>query len=52
MKVPKYSSTLFLLLASVQAITWTAIPFNPPSIPLAVRTPYVSAWLPQGAGSR
>ncbi|KAF9057677.1 DUF1793-domain-containing protein [Panaeolus papilionaceus] len=35
----------------VGAVTWTATPFNPPSFPLAVRTPYLSAWLPQGAGA-
>lgn len=28
--------------------TWTATPFNPPSFPLAVKTPYVNAWDPQG----
>ncbi|KAK1226439.1 hypothetical protein PQX77_010603 [Marasmius sp. AFHP31] len=43
-------TAVFLLATHVQALAWTATPFNPPSIPLAVRTPYVSAWLPQGAG--
>ncbi|KIY49337.1 DUF1793-domain-containing protein [Fistulina hepatica ATCC 64428] len=33
------------------AFDWTAIPFNPSSIPLAVRSPYLSAWLPQGEGT-
>ncbi|KAK7695932.1 hypothetical protein QCA50_000571 [Cerrena zonata] len=33
------------------AVTWTAAPFNPASVPLAVRTPYLSAWLPQGSGT-
>ncbi|KAJ7368429.1 hypothetical protein DFH08DRAFT_25512 [Mycena albidolilacea] len=33
------------------AVTWNATPFNPSSIPLAVRTPYLSTWLPQGSGS-
>ncbi|KAJ7068393.1 DUF1793-domain-containing protein [Mycena amicta] len=31
-------------------VTWQATPFNPASIPLAVRTPYLSSWLPQGTG--
>lgn len=35
----------------VSAGTWTATPFNPASVPLAVRSPYLSAWLPQGAGN-
>ncbi|KAG7096816.1 hypothetical protein E1B28_004225 [Marasmius oreades] len=43
-------SLIVLLVAQVRALSWTATPFNPPSIPLAVRTPYLSAWLPQGAG--
>lgn len=30
------------------ALDWTASPFNPPAVPLAVRSPYLSAWLPQG----
>ncbi|KAJ4001761.1 hypothetical protein F5050DRAFT_1721221 [Lentinula boryana] len=38
-----------LLLSAVHA--WTSTPFNPPSIPLAVRTPYLSCWLPQGSGA-
>ncbi|KIL59835.1 hypothetical protein M378DRAFT_193746 [Amanita muscaria Koide BX008] len=42
---------LLLLVPTIQAISWTATPFNPPAIPLAVRTPYLSAWLPQGAGA-
>ncbi|CAL1700859.1 unnamed protein product [Somion occarium] len=33
------------------AVTWTAMPFNPASVPLAVRSPYLSAWLPQGSGT-
>jgi hypothetical protein len=32
------------------AVTWTAQPLNPPAVPLAVRTPYLSAWLQQGSG--
>ncbi|KAJ7590784.1 hypothetical protein C8J56DRAFT_933888 [Mycena floridula] len=44
-------SAALLSALSVQAFTWTATPFNPQSIPLAVRTPYLSAWLPQGAGA-
>ncbi|KAF8917882.1 hypothetical protein CPB85DRAFT_1558569, partial [Mucidula mucida] len=40
----------FTLTSYVHALAWTATPFNPPSIPLAVRTPYLSAWLPQGPG--
>ena len=27
---------------------WHAAPFNAPSLPLAVKTPYLNAWLPQG----
>lgn len=37
--------------STVNAFSWTATPFNPHSVPLAVRTPYLSAWLPQGAGN-
>ena len=29
---------------------WIARPFNPPALPLAVRSPYVNAWHPQGNG--
>ncbi|RDB22588.1 Glutaminase A [Hypsizygus marmoreus] len=52
MKFPSIGTLFpFFFLPSAQAITWTAAPFNPPSIPLAVRTPYLSAWLPQGPGA-
>ena len=32
-------------------VSWDATPFNPASVPLAVRSPYLSAWLAQGAGT-
>jgi hypothetical protein len=38
-------------LQAVAAVTWTATPFNPASVPLAVRSPYLSAWLNQGSGT-
>ncbi|KAJ6628752.1 DUF1793-domain-containing protein [Mycena sp. CBHHK59/15] len=38
-------------IAVVYSISWTATPFNPSAIPLAVRTPYLSTWLPQGTGA-
>ncbi|KAF9451663.1 DUF1793-domain-containing protein [Macrolepiota fuliginosa MF-IS2] len=43
---------LLICVGSIHAaVTWTATPFNPPSFPLAVRTPYLSAWLAQGSGA-
>jgi hypothetical protein len=36
---------------AASAATWTSTPFNPASIPLAVRSPYLSAWLNQGSGT-
>ena len=33
------------------AVTWTADPFIPAAVPLAVRSPYLSTWLPQGNGT-
>ncbi|KAJ7129526.1 DUF1793-domain-containing protein [Mycena epipterygia] len=52
MRLLNFASLCLLPLASVvQAISWTATPFNPSSIPLAVRAPYLSAWLPQGTGA-
>ncbi|KAL1747685.1 hypothetical protein HDZ31DRAFT_80256 [Schizophyllum fasciatum] len=39
-----------LLLAARGSHAWDAKPFNPASVPLAVRSPYVSTWLPQGEG--
>ncbi|KAH8830455.1 DUF1793-domain-containing protein [Flagelloscypha sp. PMI_526] len=43
-------STLLSLCAATYAASWTATPLQPPSYPLAVRGPYLSAWLPQKAG--
>ncbi|KAH9943507.1 uncharacterized protein BXZ73DRAFT_97546 [Epithele typhae] len=40
-----------LLAPVLGAVTWDATPFNPASVPLAVRTPYLSAWLAQGSGT-
>ena len=40
----------FLLVASTAlAQNWTADPFIPPAIPLAVKSPYLQTWLRQGA---
>ncbi|TFK75792.1 DUF1793-domain-containing protein [Pluteus cervinus] len=43
-------SALLLLRSALAAPSWSATPILPGSIPLAVRTPYLSAWLPQGGG--
>ncbi|KAJ7082033.1 DUF1793-domain-containing protein [Mycena belliarum] len=42
---------LALAPAALAAPGWRSTPFSPPSIPLAVRSPYLSAWLPQGGGT-
>ena len=42
---------LATLAFGVGATTWSATPFTPAAVPLAVRSPYLSAWLPQGAGN-
>ncbi|KAJ7044468.1 DUF1793-domain-containing protein [Mycena alexandri] len=44
------ASFLFAFCVASQ-VTWKATPFNPSSIPLAVRSPYLSTWLPQGGGN-
>ncbi|KAJ7068407.1 DUF1793-domain-containing protein [Mycena amicta] len=49
MRLPSLAALCLLPLST--ALSWTATPFNPSSIPLAVRTPYLSTWLPQGAGA-
>jgi len=50
--LPGFAAILFVFLSTAQAaVTWTATPFNPAAVPLAVRTPYLSAWLQQGAGT-
>ncbi|KAL1733166.1 hypothetical protein EV714DRAFT_282162 [Schizophyllum commune] len=43
-----YALALASSLTLTNAYNWTASPINPPALPLAVRTPYLSAWLPQG----
>lgn len=45
------AAALSLLACAHAAVSWTATPFNPAAVPLAVRSPYLSAWLPQGAGT-
>ena len=44
---------LFSCITSVssQVPGWVPEPFNPPSLPLAVKSPYVNCWLPQGSES-
>ncbi|KAL4241900.1 Glutaminase GtaA [Abortiporus biennis] len=43
-------STAFLTTVTAENL-WTAEPFNPDSVPLAVRSPYLSCWLGQGNGT-
>ncbi|KAE9407196.1 DUF1793-domain-containing protein [Gymnopus androsaceus JB14] len=44
--------SIFLTLSVYPIVSaWTSTPFNPPSYPLAVRTPYLSTWLPSGSGA-
>ena len=33
------------------AKSWTGSPFIPPAVLLAVKTPYIQTWVPQGTGS-
>ncbi|KAF7428113.1 hypothetical protein PC9H_007332 [Pleurotus ostreatus] len=51
----RFSFPALLLLILVDVISaqtgptrWTASPFNSPALPLAVRSPYLNVWLPQG----
>ncbi|KAI0737544.1 DUF1793-domain-containing protein [Daedaleopsis nitida] len=49
-----YRAALLVTLLAAHAfaqISWSTDPFTPAAIPLAVKSPYVSAWLPQGAGA-
>ncbi|EJC98576.1 uncharacterized protein FOMMEDRAFT_170841 [Fomitiporia mediterranea MF3/22] len=48
------TSLLLLIILALRVQTqsgpsnWTASPFNPPALPLAVRSPYLNVWLAQG----
>ena len=45
------ASLLSYAVIALGAVTWTADPFIPAAVPLAVRSPYLSTWLPQGNGT-
>ena len=45
------ASVLSYAVIALGAVTWTADPFIPAAVPLAVRSPYLSTWLPQGNGT-
>lgn len=45
-----FLSLIFSALHLVQAIVWT--PFYPVSLPVAVKSPYLNVWLPQGNQTR
>lgn len=40
----------YVSVAQAQSIAWQTAPFNPPTFPLVVKSPYTSAWA-TGAGS-
>ncbi|KII95062.1 hypothetical protein PLICRDRAFT_48031 [Plicaturopsis crispa FD-325 SS-3] len=54
-----FTSILFLVSGLLHVLgapastgtTWAVAPYSPPSYPLAVRSPYLSTWLPQGSGT-
>ncbi|EIW84037.1 DUF1793-domain-containing protein [Coniophora puteana RWD-64-598 SS2] len=46
-----FASLAFLATSVAGQPAWTSDPALPPAVPLAVRSPYLSAWLPQGAGT-
>ncbi|EIW78712.1 DUF1793-domain-containing protein [Coniophora puteana RWD-64-598 SS2] len=46
-----FASLAFLATSVVGQPSWTSDPAMPPSVPLAVRSPYLSAWLSQGPGN-
>ncbi|KAJ7636292.1 hypothetical protein FB45DRAFT_1055754 [Roridomyces roridus] len=49
MRSPLICTALFAL-HTLATPSWTSTPFNPAAIPLTVRSPYLSTWLPQGEG--
>ncbi|OBZ70311.1 hypothetical protein A0H81_09943 [Grifola frondosa] len=46
-----FAFSFLLIPRSYCAVSWNATPFNPAAVPLAVRSPYLSAWLAQGEGT-
>ena len=51
LRLPLVALSIFSFAFLVKATTpWTASPFSPASIPLAVRSPYLSTWLSQLEG--
>ncbi|KAI5119766.1 hypothetical protein M0805_009237 [Coniferiporia weirii] len=50
LRIPIVLVLAVLVAAQNGPTTWTASPFSPPSLGLAVRSPYLNAWQPQGNG--
>ncbi|KZT12530.1 DUF1793-domain-containing protein [Laetiporus sulphureus 93-53] len=47
-----YTFIFIFLLSTVKASSaWSTTPYSPAAVPLVVRSPYLSAWLPQGGGT-
>ena len=51
MRLVAFASLFAASTLGVDAISWSATPFSPAAVPLAVRSPYLSEWLPQGTGN-
>ena len=47
-----FSFLSFLLRPTKANVPWQATPFNPPAVPLAVRSPYLNCWLNQNGGGK
>ena len=51
MQLVAFASLFAASTLGVDAVSWSATPFSPAAVPLAVRSPYLSTWLPQGNGT-